>query len=674
MERYGTQRTAHIWVHFIKRRDLDKYFNNWRVECRHCRDAYDARTSTQEIVSLPEILISTTPKMMSHLRSCVYARRVLGNNLPSSPVRLEVPKRGAASKDREGSPSRAKKRCRTKSAPPHPPSLRPTLLHSTDFKHEGNDDKDSTPPTTITYSTAYIWEHYIKRTDLAKTHNNWYVDCKHCRRAAETTVPLSSPPPVFASVMTRMKAHLFKCAHIPPEDLATFQKTDAAMAPYQPKRRPKNAVESPRQVHVIVLPPSAVPATSRLQSDDSKHFHHALPADNQPDDVAPTIAVTWLTEKERALYAASTEGFIHTAAILGRVNLAHFAHSGLYSVPNTSMQQIQALVEQQVDMPDEATTTKLKSDIPEEPVGSSHSTAQSLASTSSAAHNDGGPATLDTEGLLVEDKLLPHFTTVFRKDSDVAVGQVVCTLCRKAHESAPDLVAAPLAIRATPCNLSRHLDSCDLFQRASAQEMRPVAALVYRAVPWPRVLWKHFIQRVDLPRFLSPWQMRHHVRTCPRISNDKEERADGVVMSAALPSRKAIPLEHGAETPDDTRGGVVALPTSADPVVYAAMEYAAVRWDGGFQLAQLGYDVTDRMMREDERDGHGKVEVTWLHKESDAVVYAFGHDQVIPVDWIVCSVELVHFDAPHRFTLPPEQLQKVHHNLRSTGAGTTTCT
>ncbi|ETV74505.1 hypothetical protein, variant 2 [Aphanomyces astaci] len=313
--RQGTNRTAHIWAHFVKRRDLDKYFNNWRVECRHCRDAYDKRASDDD-VSPPEIVISTTVKMMAHLRWCVHARKVIGNDMPPSPVKVVAPKRKSTSSNgHDGSPSGTKKR--------------PTLVK---IQPSGEPvAKEASTPATA-YSTAYIWEHFIKRTDMAKYYNNWYVECKHCHDAAAAAG--TTPPKVFVSAMARMKTHLFKCAHVPADALTAFRKADADMAPLQPRRRAKGPISI--SSHMV----SALAVRTQHPTRANQLFHLALPLEEAID----TTTLEWLTQSsaERPAWFAlsKVQATVATSDVLCQVDLV--CSQDLYNLPPRSLDKIQA--------------------------------------------------------------------------------------------------------------------------------------------------------------------------------------------------------------------------------------------------------------------------------------------------------------------------------------------
>ncbi|RQM11111.1 hypothetical protein B5M09_006273 [Aphanomyces astaci] len=310
-DRQGTNRTAHIWAHFVKRRDLDKYFNNWRVECRHCRDAYDKRASDDD-VSPPEIVISTTVKMMAHLRWCVHARKVIGNDMPPSPVKVVAPKRKSTSSNgHDGSPSGTKKR--------------PTLVK---IQPSGVAKDASTPATA--YSTAYIWEHFIKRTDMAKYYNNWYVECKHCHDAAAAAG--TTPPKVFVSAMARMKTHLFKCAHVPADALTAFRKADADMAPLQPRRRAKGPISI--SSHMV----SALAVRTQHPTRANQLFHLALPLEEAID----TTTLEWLTQSsaERPAWFAlsKVQATVATSDVLCQVDLV--CSQDLYNLPPRSLDKV----------------------------------------------------------------------------------------------------------------------------------------------------------------------------------------------------------------------------------------------------------------------------------------------------------------------------------------------
>ncbi|CAK4679036.1 unnamed protein product [Aphanomyces euteiches] len=621
-ERVGTQRTAHLWKHFIKRKDLGKYYNNWRVECRWCRQAYDKRKDDDTIPE-PKVLISTTIKMKAHLKQCDYADiNELG--VIHSPTPLVKS---------SSAPKRHKTKKTTEPTSPLQPSSR----------------IDPSDEQTLPYSTAYIWAHYTKREDLGKYHNNWYVECKHCRRAydEQTDKTTAKEPTVLISAMAKMKTHLKKCIHIPREDLLAFHEINQKMVPLKRRRVDKHdkdvqddnsdkpQPDDDGSIRVIVVP---------SHKAEEPFWLARVVAEPRKDDEC--VDITWLSRSSSGIYVVANDDSIPISSILCQVVVTEDT-PGEFTLSNPSVDEIHQGLNA-VDRPPFSfvKTEKVKTNPPR-----SYLKKENSATAGSGGH-EGGRRHPIWQFFTKRVDLGKYFTNWY----------VECNFCLAAHQANPDVVQRPPTMRSTIPNMQVHYDSCpnrphdastapSAAPAGGASHSKEVMVAKEERLPW-RCLWRHFAKRVDLPRYYfyvqvecrhcraafpsktsqepdvmisSPPLMRQHLRDCPWINFDDI-------------------LDHDKNTNNDDVDDTMdkqhhEAPPSPSSVLYEAMAFTAIRCDQGFWIAQLGYDVTSAMMDK----GDTLVEVTWLgmDRASDGT-YAFTVDQEIPVHTIVCRVQLVH--------------------------------
>ncbi|KAF0696102.1 Aste57867_13140 [Aphanomyces stellatus] len=695
VERAGTHRTAHIWKHFVKRRDLEKYFNNWRVECRHCREAYDARNETGADVAEPEIVISTTAKMKAHLRQCPFTDPT-ELDLLESPIKAEgvngskkrafKPSRLSsltaamemAADDDEASNQDASTTTHTSIAAASSYPAPPASVADASSTHA---DDDANAPT-MPYNTAYVWAHFEKRLDLGKYHNNWYVECKHCRRAFDEAqhqhdVSTVEEPKVLISAMVKMKAHLKKCAHVPRADLAAFHETNKKMIPLKRRRFDKN------QTKAIAI-----------RSNQQELYWLALVATpvHVENDV---VHITWLSKTTKGVYMVANDDAVPLSSILCEVMLAEM-EKGEFTLAKPYVQKIHTALETPLgDLPRFDFTDKdyVKAEVADARITTASTAAPSTPAKATAFEGRRHP-------------VWHHYSKRVDLGKYHTNWYVECNHCLAAHHADPDNVPRPPTMRSTIPNMQSHLESCpnqglageiatttldDPFTKGPPPPPPSLSVVAKGGVPkskkrrgatttamrgtgvvsaatdetaW-RWLWHHFIKRVDIPRYYfffqvecrhcraavqthqtsdepqllisSPPMMRQHLRDCPWMADDDDADA-----------YEALPLVGTLETNE-----------TQDDVLFGAMEFVAVRCEGGFWLAQLGYDVTVGMMDAD----HAAVEVTWLIEDQEEGRYVFSNDEDIPTQSILCPVAVKKeggtATAPVVFLLLPEEAQRV---------------
>ncbi|OQS06027.1 hypothetical protein THRCLA_01909 [Thraustotheca clavata] len=706
--RHGNHKTAHIWEHFLKRIDLGKYHNNWRIECKHCRRAYD--DPLRNDAPMPEIIISAKPKMIAHLKGCVYAPRselaYLELEMEPRIVRKYVARPKLDLEDDN-------------------PILTKQTEESNDEnlkKNDGNKQKRTHVRRTHTYqnpSTAHIWEHFIKRQDLDKYYNNWRVECKHCRTAYDTQPRREDgsgdipEPKIIISAMLKMKAHLKKCPYIPPDIVLHID-----LQPSPPKSTAGLAAIRalvPRRNDKCII---------AVRSDvEQEPFWIACLMDEADTGAMPkssVVNVTWLSKTSRGFYIYANEDAIPIGSIICEISLDEI-HPDEYAIPRIFLDKIRDALTRNTTIP---FVYKRKRKQDKSPLPSHKRSKIELTSSPQTSFLTlPRKAPVSEEGRIrrtANYHIWEHFTKRTDMEKYHSYWYVECNHCRHAYEHrgtngyAPT-IPEPTPFRSTLAYMQSHLDKCS-FARAAAPITLPSiswpekkdevekdddnnsnsSSAVFEAELTSREqaledfefaspIWGHFIKRTDLPKFYYFWKveckhcryaydvqkatseepvlidsdpalMKHHIQHCRWIQAPgeivervalKQQAQQGAVLLPPLPT---------------TASNITATKSPSEPtssgVLFAAMTIVAVRSDYDkreFWIAQLGYDVTKEMLRSPEPQ---RVEVTWLDKSHSSGMYSFGADEAIPVTSILCDIELEEV-APGAFHVPVLHLDRV---------------
>ncbi|OQR87020.1 hypothetical protein ACHHYP_09647 [Achlya hypogyna] len=685
--RHGNHKTAHIWEHFVKRVDLGKYHNNWRIECKHCRNAYESGVAPE-----PEIIISAKPKMVGHLKVCTYAPRAELAYLDLEPeprvVRKVSPKLGDATDD-ENRPIRPKA---------EPTDDAPVKKRQPKAASNGETKKATRPNVkrTHTYqnpSTAHVWEHFLKRHDLDKYYNNWRVECKHCRNAYDnrgdnTDIP---EPKIIISAMLKMKAHLKKCQYIPADVVLHID-----LQPSPPKSTAGLAA-----IRALV-PRRNDKCIVAVRSDvEQEPFWIACLMDEVDTTTMPkdrVVNVTWLSKTSRGFYIYANDDAVPLGSILCEISLDEI-HPDEFAVPRIFLDKIRDSLARNTTVPfvykrkrrAEAKPAVLPSlkRVKVEPQTSFLSLPRKTTNGDASQRRS------------ANYHVWEHFTKRTDMEKYHSYWYVECNHCRYAYEHRgstgyPVTTPEPAPFRSTVAYMQSHLDKCVYAQAAmpaqswgydhgqepvrddDAQSVTSSAAFeaeltsreeAMEVAEFASPIWSHFVKRDDLPKFYYFWKVE--CKHCRYAFDVQKATRDTPVLIDSDPALMKHHIQHcrWIQAPGDIvervarQQAAAPLTTVGDSnVLFAAMTIVAVRSDQGkreFWLAQLGYDVTTEMLRSPEPR---TVEVTWLDKSHSSGMYSFGADEAIPVTSILCDVELEEV-APGAFLIPHLHLDRIQHYL-----------
>ncbi|KDO21568.1 hypothetical protein SPRG_13379 [Saprolegnia parasitica CBS 223.65] len=452
--RHGNHRTAHIWEHFVKRADLGKYHNNWRVECKHCQAAHEAGQS-----AAPDVLISTKPKMIAHLKGCSFAPRAELAYLDL----LEAEPRILVRRDK---PTHVTSDMHSKDASS---TLDPDAHLSK--KARGDKIKIARPHVKRTHTyqnpaTAHVWEHFLKRHDLEKYYNNWRVECKHCRaaydqRGDDSQVP---EPKIIISAMLKMKAHLKKCPYIPPGVVLAMD-----LQPSPPKSTAGLAA-----IRALV-PRRNDKCIVAVRSDvEQEPFWIACLVDEVDTAATPTdrvVNVTWLSKTSRGFYIYANDDTVPFGSILCEVSLDEI-HPDEFAIPRIFLDKIRDALARNTTIPfvykrkqRDAAATR-----PGHPLPSLKR--QKVEPQTSFLTLPTRPVDVSNHHRRTANyHIWEHFTKRTDMDKYHSYWYVECNHCRYAyaHRGAtgyPATTPEPTPFRSTVAYMQTHLDKC-VFARAA---------------------------------------------------------------------------------------------------------------------------------------------------------------------------------------------------------------
>ncbi|EQC28816.1 hypothetical protein SDRG_13497 [Saprolegnia diclina VS20] len=459
--RHGNHRTAHIWEHFVKRHDLGKYHNNWRVECKHCRAGHEAGTGAP-----PEVLISTKPKMIAHLKACAFAPRAELAYLDLIEAEPRVVRKDKPTKENDVRNDVSSSETRKDAVDPE--------AHLSK-KARGDKIKIARPHVKRTHTyqnpaTAHVWEHFLKRHDLEKYYNNWRVECKHCRaaydhRGDDNSVP---EPKIIISAMLKMKAHLKKCAYIPPGVVLAMD-----LQPSPPKSTAGLAA-----IRALV-PRRNDKCIVAVRSDvEQEPFWIACLVDEVDTAVMASdrvVNVTWLSKTSRGFYIYANDDTVPLGAILCEVSLDEI-HPDEFAIPRIFLDKIRDALARNTTIP---FVYKRKREAP--------SSGHPLPSLKrQKVEPQTSFLTLPTRSVDVNAgnhrrtanyHIWEHFTKRTDMDKYHSYWYVECNHCRYAYAHRgstgyPATTPEPTPFRSTVAYMQTHLDKC-VYARAAMASAAP---------------------------------------------------------------------------------------------------------------------------------------------------------------------------------------------------------